>query len=202
MSDRKPRRRDRLIKQFRRHKSPAEKKTVSSAVACQNEITTPPATTPTPSTQQAEPPRGVIGDATFKSNPTGQPGPTSATAAHIQVTVADSTQAQSLWSMAINSDELSSQRKTLENTGFGADSQETASAVKSTMDEILSKRKGEQWKVKFRGEDVVLRDVGTKILQWVDKFKQVGDTIVQYDPAHAALPWAGFRFLLQVGLNR
>jgi hypothetical protein len=29
-------------------------------------------------------------------------------------------------------------------------------------------------------------------------FKQVGDVAVQYDPAHAALPWAGIRFLLQV----
>ena len=48
----------------------------------------------------------------------------------------------------------------------------------------------------------MLRDVGMKILRWVDKFKQIGDTIVQYDPGHAAIPWAGFRFLLQVCLNK
>ena len=51
-------------------------------------------------------------------------------------------------------------------------------------------------------EEIVLQVVGMKILRWVDKFKQIGDTIVQYDPVHAALPWAGFRFLLQVDLNR
>lgn len=26
----------------------------------------------------------------------------------------------------------------------------------------------------------------------------IGDTIVQYDPGHAALPWAAVRFVLQV----
>ena len=87
-------------------------------------------------------------------------------------------------------------------TGPTDDGQETASAVRSKMDEILNKKKGKQWKVKIRGEEVVLRDVGIKILHWVDRFKQIGDIIVQYDPAHAALPWAGFRFLLQVDLNR
>ena len=151
------------------------------------------------------------GDAASESNTTSQPEPTSATAAaRIQVEnegeqsildAARSIQAQSLWIKAIDSDELSSQeRKILADIGPGVNSQETASAVRSKMDEILNKKKGELWKVKFRGEDVVLRDVGMKILHWVDKFKQIGDT-VQYDPAHAALPWAGFRFLLQVDLN-
>ena len=90
----------------------------------------------------------------------------------------------------------------LADTGPEVDSRETASAVRSMMDEILSKKKGELWKVKFRGEEIVLRDVGMKILHWIDRFKQIGDIIVQYDPAHTALPWAGFRFLLQVDLNR
>ena len=48
------------------------------------------------------------------------------------------------------------------------------------------------------GETVILRDVFDKIVRWIDVFKQVGDVVVQYDPVHAALPWAGIRFLLQV----
>ena len=75
-------------------------------------------------------------------------------------------------------------------------------AVRSIMDGVLSKKKGEFWKVKLRGEEIVLRDVGMKILHWVDMFKQIGDIIVQYDPVHAALPWAGFRFLLQVCVSK
>jgi len=55
------------------------------------------------------------------------------------------------------------------------------------------------WKYKNRnGENVVLRDLFEKMAKWVNKFKEVGDVAVQYDPAHAALPWAGVRFLLQV----
>ena len=106
-----------------------------------------------------------------------------------------------MWSRAINSDRLSSQeRKTLADIGPGVDSREMASAVRSMIGEILYKNKGELWKVRFRGEELVLRDVGMKILHWVDKFKQTGD-VVQFDPTHAALPWAGFRFILQVGLS-
>ena len=115
-------------------------------------------------------------------------------------------QGQSLWSKAINSDGLSlRERKMLAGAGSGVDSREGRSAVdavRSIMDGILSKKKGEFWKVKFREEEVVLRDVGMKILRWIDTFKKIGDIIVQYDPVHAALPWAGFRFLLQVRLNR
>ena len=89
----------------------------------------------------------------------------------------------------------------LTDISFKVDSREMASAVSSVIEGILYKKIGRLWKVRIRGEDVVLRDVGMKILRWVDKFKQIGDITIQYDPGHAALPWAGFRFLLQVGFN-
>ena len=58
-----------------------------------------------------------------------------------------------------------------------------------------------RWKfVRKSGETVVIRDVFEKIIRWVDTFKQIGDVAVQYDPAHASLPWAGIRLLLQVRL--
>ena len=45
---------------------------------------------------------------------------------------------------------------------------------------------------------MIIRDVFDKIVRWIDVFKQVGDIAVQYDPAHAALPWAAIRLVLQV----
>ncbi|KAF8417291.1 hypothetical protein EV426DRAFT_711742 [Tirmania nivea] len=36
----------------------------------------------------------------------------------------------------------------------------------------------------------------------VNRFKEIGDIIVQFDPGHAALPWAGFRFLLKICLDK
>ena len=51
------------------------------------------------------------------------------------------------------------------------------------------------------GETVVLRDIFTKMVVWIDVFKQIGNTVVQYDPGHAALPWAGVRFILQIAVG-
>lgn len=51
------------------------------------------------------------------------------------------------------------------------------------------------------GETIVLRDIFTKMVVWIERFKEVGDTVVQYDPGHAALPWAGVRFILQVAIG-
>lgn len=52
-----------------------------------------------------------------------------------------------------------------------------------------------------KSETVVLRDLFSKIVVWIDRFKTVGDIAIQYDPAHAALPWAGVRFLLVVSFH-
>ena len=52
---------------------------------------------------------------------------------------------------------------------------------------------------KSNGETVKLRDQIEKVVVWVDKFKTIGDSVIAYDPAHAALPWAAVRFFLQVG---
>ncbi|KAI0513325.1 hypothetical protein F5B22DRAFT_248616 [Xylaria bambusicola] len=46
-----------------------------------------------------------------------------------------------------------------------------------------------------------VRDILEKIAHWINKFKEIGDTIVTYDPTHAALPWAGVRFLLQLVIS-
>ncbi|PCD33628.1 hypothetical protein AU210_009848 [Fusarium oxysporum f. sp. radicis-cucumerinum] len=35
------------------------------------------------------------------------------------------------------------------------------------------------------------------IIRWLDKFKGIGDVVSYFDPVHAALPWAAFRFILQ-----
>jgi hypothetical protein len=52
-----------------------------------------------------------------------------------------------------------------------------------------------------KGDDVVLHDVFAKVITWANKFIQIGDTIMQYDPGHAALPWAGIRLMLQIAVS-
>ena len=79
----------------------------------------------------------------------------------------------------------------------------------TVLDNILSLVRAKQaicmqkrWKFKkSSGESLVVRDLVDKIAVWVGKFIQVGDAAVQYDPTHAALPWAAVRFLLQITFN-
>lgn len=54
------------------------------------------------------------------------------------------------------------------------------------------------WKYTKDGEQIVLRDVADKLINWVDRFKAIGNVVASFDPIHAALPWAGCRFLLEV----
>ena len=71
-------------------------------------------------------------------------------------------------------------------------------AVEDKRQICLAKR----WKFKnHKGQVIVARDVCEKITRWVQKFQNVGDIIVQYDPVHASLPWAAVRLLLQVVTN-
>ena len=56
-----------------------------------------------------------------------------------------------------------------------------------------------QWKLKRdNGQDIIARDILEKVLRAIHYFKEIGDVAVQFDPTHAALPWAGIRLLLQV----
>ncbi|KAL9053328.1 MAG: hypothetical protein Q9162_004828 [Coniocarpon cinnabarinum] len=47
------------------------------------------------------------------------------------------------------------------------------------------------------GKVFVVRDAYEKIATWIARFVKVGDVAVQYDPIHAALPWAVIRFVIQ-----
>ena len=58
----------------------------------------------------------------------------------------------------------------------------------------------QQRSVNIGGRKVVLRDIFAKVAVWIQKFVDVGDAVVSYDPGHAALPWAGVRLLLKVRL--
>ncbi|ESZ94138.1 hypothetical protein SBOR_5492 [Sclerotinia borealis F-4128] len=51
------------------------------------------------------------------------------------------------------------------------------------------------------GTSVFTRDLFGGVLQWVQKFREVGSVIASYDPGHVALPWAAVQFLLEVAIQ-
>lgn len=49
-----------------------------------------------------------------------------------------------------------------------------------------------------KGEKVMVQKVLDGLCGWINKLKEIGDMIIQYDPGHAALLWAALRFFLTV----
>ena len=51
---------------------------------------------------------------------------------------------------------------------------------------------------KWGEKEIDMQGTADRLVGWITKFKEIGDIAVQYDPVHAALPWAGVRFILLV----
>lgn len=109
----------------------------------------------------------------------------------ISIQQSSNSPAQNLWDIAVT--RLSVKDKAYLDFDLTVKLDELLLAVQNKRQECEQRR----WAVK----QVVLRDVFTKIAKWIQKFIEVGDTIVQFDPGHAALPWAALRFLLKVRMT-
>jgi len=108
--------------------------------------------------------------------------------------MADSTSSD-LWLQEI--EKLSAEDKA--NLNFNYDKLKVLTQLKD--ETIEAQQRCEEKRLHFKrknGEKVILRDVFGKVVKWIDLFREVGDIAVQYDPGHAALPWALLRFLIQV----
>ncbi|KAL5355017.1 hypothetical protein BJX96DRAFT_170269 [Aspergillus floccosus] len=103
-----------------------------------------------------------------------------------------------LWKVALNS--------LPEEDRSRVDFQSPNLQVLSELHELTTKeiQRAEQGRHRFKrknGQRVIVKDLFAKVAKWVDHFKQVVDVAVQYDPGHAALPWAGVRFLLEIAVS-
>ncbi|KAF5522119.1 hypothetical protein CGCA056_v006296 [Colletotrichum aenigma] len=104
-----------------------------------------------------------------------------------------------LWDIArkrlTNTEEAQLAKAAVDNNTL---SQQLLELVQGKQQQCMDRR----WKFRqSNGEVVVVRDVFEKVVRWLQRFKEVGDVATQYDPAHAALPWAGVRMLLQIAIN-
>lgn len=108
---------------------------------------------------------------------------------------------RNLWADALKN--LSKdEQQTVQNINSGQGSQTTFVLDIEELVQLTRKKQQEceekAYKFDFQGRKIILRDVAEKIVSWLNKFKNVGDIAVNFDPVHASLPWAGIRFLLQV----
>jgi hypothetical protein len=126
----------------------------------------------------------------------------------------DSTQQHDLWRLALeklqnrDADGASEAQRLARyaSTATGSNGQRlsgqalcesVAEAAQAKLDIASAKSR---WVIKAGGRSISLRVILDNILCFIDKFKEAGDVAVSFDPVHAALPWAGIRFVLQVGL--
>lgn len=73
-------------------------------------------------------------------------------------------------------------------------------SLMSVVEEEHRKYKKKHRSIKIMNKTVDFDGLFRRVTSWLDAFKAAGDTAIQYDPAHAALPWALFRLLLDVRL--
>ncbi|CAZ82856.1 unnamed protein product [Tuber melanosporum] len=102
----------------------------------------------------------------------------------------------SLWDTAYRALPQEEREAFPESSGHRNSALEDARADAETYRSVCYERRS---KFNWKAKDLLLHDVVSRIITWIDKFKTIGDIVSQYDPAHAVLPWVGFRFLLQVG---
>ena len=104
---------------------------------------------------------------------------------------------QVIWEEALASPKISEgDREVLKDNG-PSDSDSILRAVTSTIREIDRKR-WVNYSYTWKGRTYKIFGLLNNVTKWVERFKSIGDIIVQYDPIHSALPWAAVRMLLQV----
>jgi hypothetical protein len=82
-------------------------------------------------------------------------------------------------------------------------------SIDAVFDEVHTHAKALQQRCKikrcswnYRGRQIYLLEQLDKVVQFLDRFKAVGDVVANVDPIHVGLPWAGIRFILEVRVQR
>ena len=101
-----------------------------------------------------------------------------------------------LWDVALS--KLPEQEQKELRSGLDSRGSFEINALTTTVSQLQQRALSERWQVRLGQKELDLRHVFDGIVSWVRKLIAIGDIAVQYDPAHAALPWAALRFVLQV----
>jgi len=117
-------------------------------------------------------------------------------APHVTTTGSDD-----LWTQAYHKlpDDLK-QHLAMNNHGV-ADRLQTLQDLLQTAVRAKETSMAKRMNLKWGDKEINVQETADKLVGWITKFKEIGDVAMQYDPIHAALPWAGVRFILLVRSN-
>ncbi|KAH6620888.1 hypothetical protein B0J18DRAFT_369374, partial [Chaetomium sp. MPI-SDFR-AT-0129] len=102
--------------------------------------------------------------------------------------------ADSLWEAALRN--LAAEDKAIIHV-HGSNKHEILQSILTVAEDKRDLCLRKRWKYKRGSEVIILRDQLDKIVAWVGRFRDIGSTLVQYDPVHGALPWAAVLAILQ-----
>ena len=108
-------------------------------------------------------------------------------------------EASDLWTRAYNELPIEYKQDLECESNTGSDKPGGLDALKQLLERAIKAREeniASQWKLEWGGKEINVREKTESLVGWITKFKDVVDIAVQYDPVHAALPWAGVRFIL------
>ncbi|KAJ5150758.1 uncharacterized protein N7500_010947 [Penicillium coprophilum] len=105
----------------------------------------------------------------------------------------------SLWALALSTLPEKDRRIFKISNSSAPEAKQTLNDILSALEIQRDRCTRDKWvTIGIGGKELIIRDLCAKIAACVKKYMQVVDIAVQYDPVHAALPWAGVRFLLQL----
>ena len=104
-----------------------------------------------------------------------------------------------LWKDALDS----LNEKDRKNIDYGRlDKRAVLEDVLATVLDARAESDRRKWSFRWKGkEKIIIRDVLEKIVKWIESVIAAGDVAIQFDPVHAALPWAAIKFLLRLPIN-
>ena len=114
----------------------------------------------------------------------------------LQQHVPSTTGSIDLWTKAYN--KLPNDLKQQLGLNAAANKLQTLQDVLRTAIQAKEANMENRLKLKWGDNEIDVQGTADKLVGWITKFKEVGDIAVQYNPVHAALPWAGVRFVLMV----
>ena len=106
---------------------------------------------------------------------------------------------EKLWEKALAS--LADEDKLLVDPQKNLDKRAFLSDLTKVIEDKRQNCVNREWKLDRNGGTVSVRELFGKMVAWIDKLKEVGDMAIQYDPLHAALPWAAIRLVLVAAVN-
>lgn len=82
-----------------------------------------------------------------------------------------------------------------------ADLNKTLDGIVCIVKDQRSQSEAKQWTYTCKGKQVPVRNSAEHVIDWLNRFKRVGDIAANANPIYAGLPWAGISLLLEAATS-